>query len=416
MIMSLGLCLLALMAGGCHKKPTQPPVDRTVIKGTVVDSLSGQPLPGTVITLNTGLTTTSDSRGDFKLTGMGGGNFSLTFDKPDWRLGYCQVAVDANDSVIVDFKLHPCQWETVTVVLPWPWEYFVIIKDLCFVNEREGWAVGFSDVMGMDEGFGIILKTSDGGYTWQMQYGCPNVNQSIWDIDFVDNQHGWACGKGGANLLRTTDGGNTWNNVYNFPLKAISFVNRKSGLLSIGEFIYRTDNGGDSIYLVDNMTIQLGDEWYIYKIKCLDQNKAWARSRFKLFSTIDGGYNWSLVLDGLPPPFGSVWLNHPTVALECLPPGYVWVEGKFSRDNGATWEDQPSSSFGEIAGASFPTPAYGWMIGGYGFMIHTVDSGKTWVKYDFPDHRLLAIHFLSPRMGWVFAKVSGPTNRILIYK
>ena len=64
MLINISLCLLALVAWGCSKKkPTQPPLDKTVIKGVVMDSLSGQPLPGTVVRLSTGLEAATGSDG-----------------------------------------------------------------------------------------------------------------------------------------------------------------------------------------------------------------------------------------------------------------------------------------------------------------------------------------------------------------
>jgi photosystem II stability/assembly factor-like uncharacterized protein len=409
----LFVLIVLLLFNSCNcNNPVQPPVDTTLIKGTVTDSLTGQALAGTVVSLNTGLSTTTDNNGKYRLVGMGGGSFNLVVDKPDYRLNGGQATVVANDSAILDLKVYPCQWETVTVPLPAPWDYYVTyIKDMCFVNELEGWVVGFSDILGMNEGFGIILHTSDGGYSWQIQYSCPSVEESFNNIDFVDNQYGWTGGREG--IMRTTDGGNTWLKIYTSGANSIDFLDRNMGYFVPSVWVYKAINSGDSSFYIGKIPSDTMLDPITRKIKYISYNNGWARTTRELFRTQDGGYNWNLVFNDLPPNIH--WLVWPTVALECLNPGYIWVEGKFSRDNGATWVTQTSDAYGALSDASFANPAYGWMSG-FNFMIHTVDSGRTWVKQDFPDYQITTVQFLSPRLGWAFASCSGTLKKILIYK
>ena len=51
---------------------------------------------------------------------------------------------------------------------------------------------------------GVILKTTDGGDTWSRQ--SSNVGHELSSVYFTDENHGWACGWGGA-LIKTVDGG-----------------------------------------------------------------------------------------------------------------------------------------------------------------------------------------------------------------
>ena len=44
---------------------------------------------------------------------------------------------------------------------------------------------------------------------WEWMYPMPQGND-LYRIQFVDPQHGWACGQKGF-LLRTTDGGANWS-------------------------------------------------------------------------------------------------------------------------------------------------------------------------------------------------------------
>lgn len=79
-----------------------------------------------------------------------------------------------------------------------------------FADSNTGWMGGATPPLGEDEGSGgpsAILGTTDGGHTWQPQI---NVPVSIFDLSFINNQKGWACGSKGA-IYNTSDAGRTWN-------------------------------------------------------------------------------------------------------------------------------------------------------------------------------------------------------------
>ncbi len=81
---------------------------------------------------------------------------------------------------------------------------------ICMVNHKEGWCV-------MD--FGFILHTNNNGQEWTIQ-ASPEVfkiginaygpQRTLMDVDFLNNQEGWAVGSKGV-VLHTVDGGMSWN-------------------------------------------------------------------------------------------------------------------------------------------------------------------------------------------------------------
>ena len=89
---------------------------------------------------------------------------------------------------------------------------------------------------------GIVLKTTDGGETWQTTK--LNENWYITQIDFIDDSVGWAVGY--HNILKTEDGGYNWvlqKKVPDFYLYSIYAVD-KNNVYAAYDKIYKTTNGG----------------------------------------------------------------------------------------------------------------------------------------------------------------------------
>ncbi len=72
---------------------------------------------------------------------------------------------------------------------------------ISFFDRKLGWAVGHD---------AIILRTHDGGETWERVYYAPEEQRPLFDVWFRDADYGFAIGAYGF-LLRTTDGGDTWS-------------------------------------------------------------------------------------------------------------------------------------------------------------------------------------------------------------
>lgn len=69
-----------------------------------------------------------------------------------------------------------------------------------FPDEKHGWAVGHD---------AVILHSEDGGLTWTKQYQGPDLQVSFLDVCFLDAQTGFVAGAYGQ-FLATGDGGRTW--------------------------------------------------------------------------------------------------------------------------------------------------------------------------------------------------------------
>ena len=109
---------------------------------------------------------------------------------------------------------------------------------LFFFNDTLGWLAGGRVRMIGDTQTDAILKTTDGGKTWELNYMQDNYPMfGLWDIAFKDEMNGIAVGNH-CKILRTTDGGKTWaqeycnddSNIHNTVLLAragISYIGSK---------------------------------------------------------------------------------------------------------------------------------------------------------------------------------------------
>ena len=113
------------------------------------------------------------------------------------------------------------------------------LLDVKFVNDTHGWAVG--------EG-GVIIATTDGGKTWTIQYS--GYELTLNSVDFTDEANGWVVGQLGL-ILNTNDGGNTWavqgkDAALGQNLIKVHFDNAGEGriITERGSFALSTTDGG----------------------------------------------------------------------------------------------------------------------------------------------------------------------------
>ena len=72
-----------------------------------------------------------------------------------------------------------------------------------FVDGKTGWAAGH---------WGVVIRTDDGGETWQLQRVDTAVDQPLFSVHFRDRENGWAVGLWSL-VISTHDGGKTWDPV-----------------------------------------------------------------------------------------------------------------------------------------------------------------------------------------------------------
>lgn len=124
--------------------------------------------------------------------------------------------------------------------------------DIKFTDSLHGWVVGGNDrTMSA-----VIMKTQDGGLTWQT-ITIPNQAKYLRALKFVGSNHAWAVGRNGT-ILHTSNGGNVWSiqssNV-DTTLFDIDFADTQNGLIAGNGYVLYTHNGGINWYTA-NVSIQ----------------------------------------------------------------------------------------------------------------------------------------------------------------
>ncbi|MFZ4591317.1 MAG: YCF48-related protein [Ignavibacteria bacterium] len=115
-----------------------------------------------------------------------------------------------------------------------------------FVNQNTGWTLSYPG------GGSNILKTTDAGSSWQIQYTTTNF-RTLYDVFFVDANTGYTSGYRHC-IYKTTDGGINWISQYEQAsangLYSIYFINANTGW-AVGDYYaatntntYYTTNGG----------------------------------------------------------------------------------------------------------------------------------------------------------------------------
>ncbi|MBN2362975.1 hypothetical protein JXL83_02460 [candidate division WOR-3 bacterium] len=166
-------------------------------------------------------------------------------------------------------------------------------------NSLVVWAVGGST--GANDS-GIIVRTTDGGTTWQRQAVGTEVDSCyLITISAPDTSCAWAVGHGYI-VMRTTDGGQAWNNVSPYAVSGndangiVAFDKDNAWVVMDYNNVFRTTDGGQTW---NKQTVPVTDQ-FITRISAIDRNTAWAvgsqsNAPFNhgaILYTSDGGDNW----------------------------------------------------------------------------------------------------------------------------
>jgi len=207
------------------------------------------------------------------------------------------------------------------------------LRGITFVDPNNGWAVGYG---------GTVLTTSNGGGTWTVQ-STPTAQAQFRSVSFTA---GGSCGRPACYghvvgwqtyglgtvgvILATTDGGSTWQ-IQNAaavmpPLNSVSFVNKDRGwaVSNEGHVLTTTDAGA-------NWTSSKPSPSSLFGVSFTDPNNGWAAGSNIVLRTTNGGTTWedqtSKVPEGSSTQFVSVSASKDPSCPSQVPACIVYLAG-----------------------------------------------------------------------------------------
>ncbi len=277
------------------------------------------------------------------------------------------------------------EWQTLNAsTLSWRFE------DMQFIDADVGWVV---------DGGGQILKTTDGGQTWNQQY--YNSNHYFRSVEFYNEQIGFAGTLANGNptttLLKTIDGGETWTDISStLPINVPGICGMH---MTNEETIFITGVFYGSAYIMKS--VNQGETWTYTNMGSLcnalvdiyfkDENIGFAAGQSPqgtglkgvLIRTVDGGNTWSTlaISNGNDQRIWKIQELDKDVMYASVEAFTSTPEYFKSSDGGLTWQLNSVTSAGvsgTIQGVGFLSENVGW-VGGFGeFFYETTNQGQTW--------------------------------------
>jgi len=241
-------------------------------------------------------------------------------------------------------------------------------RALFFISPDTGW-------IGNDppDSPAVILHTTDGGANWATQD--PDLDFSIFGIQFVDADNGWAVSDFGG-IARTTDAGTTWNlktsTITTNFLQGVSALPDGNNVWAVGQngTILHTSNGGNN----------WGTQFFagssiLNAVSFANANVGYIAGDGTILKTTDGGNNWSELT---PPVFNTFW------GVDFLNPATGIVVGGSgtilrTTNSGGSWDDQTTGG-SDLQSVSTLTFNKAVAVGSGGTILLTTDGGNNWVS------------------------------------
>jgi len=274
-----------------------------------------------------------------------------------------------------------------------------------FISTDTGWVVGGESMD--DEGTkeGVILHTTDGGTTWEIQRTQAAFFNSV---DFINENEGWAVGGSGIQfdegvILHTTNGGQNWVAQSNPILESVNkvfFLDENTGWVVSNDWwgqIAHTTNGGQDWILQTNPTTNP-----IVDVFFINPQKGWAVGMDStILWTVNGGETWQRALiHGT-----NNWYFRSVFFIDEL---HGWTTGVYgilmlTNDGGLTWQEIRNDYATNLYSVFFIDAMNGWAVGEAGTILRTIDGGYTWFRQysGIYGHDLASVLFLDRKTGWV---------------
>jgi photosystem II stability/assembly factor-like uncharacterized protein len=233
-------------------------------------------------------------------------------------------------------------------------------------------------------------------------------------VYFADEKRGWVGGDNGF-FSYTEDGGASWierSLRTEHAVNDIYFVGKDTGFALAGGSIFSSNDGGHNWSEAHKFSPAEFDGAIpeLYSLRFNGKKRGWvvgSASRNDviinsiLAMTRDGGVTWQV-------------LQAPTrqelIHIDFVDDKRGWIVGAagaiLHTDNaGETWEKQSAETRVTLYHVDFRNEKRGWAVGERGTILRTEDGGGTWTSVESPARStLLSVQFVSDDEGWIVGR------------
>ncbi|HEU4517465.1 MAG TPA: YCF48-related protein [Steroidobacteraceae bacterium] len=230
---------------------------------------------------------------------------------------------------------------------------------LCFADDRNGWAVGHVET---------ILRTRDGGSSWDLVHLEPGNAQPLLDVACADGGRGVAVGAYGV-VYVTTDGGAVWSQV---PFEPEPLPGAA-----------KVEESADDM----EADVDLGFEFHLNAITRGPPGRMYLGAEAgRLFRSDDDGAHWR----ELPSPYDGSF--HGVLALDGDVVLAFGLRGNLfrSEDGGTTWTAIPTGTTALLDAGARVDEGTVVVAGTAGVILVSRDGGRTFELTQQDDRRAIA--------------------------
>lgn len=221
---------------------------------------------------------------------------------------------------------------------------------------------------------GTVLKSSDFGKTWEIDYN-TGIYKTIYDSFFFDTNYGLICGEDGI-IYKTENGTNSWTRIdtgITYTLYSMDFNTTGKGMIvgAKGNYLLSNDRGKSW----EKKTIRQYDS-DIISVSVLGQKIVAALSNGKVLTSDNFGMEWEEVFNN----------KHGLNSVHLVNENKIVAVGNFSKkgnyfwsDNfGKTWSSKKIARKRDLHTIKFVNDRKGLIGGDIGIIPLTRNGGNKW--------------------------------------
>jgi len=249
------------------------------------------------------------------------------------------------------------------------------LNSVFFADATTCYTVGWSN-----DTTSTILKSSDGGFSWHNS--STGAEFSFESVYFTDADTGYAAGGGGVwgstgRLFKTTNGGESWSIIFSIGFKCfkVSLSSPDTG------FVVSWGEGFGDVWYQISKTSDAGLTWNTFSLGGMNEivsdvcftnfNTGYGVGPSgKIIKTTNGGSSWTSLSSGTSENLNSICFTDSVT-------GYVVGNNIILKtiDGGINWTSQSMATSGELLSVYFPSFEAGYIVSVGGIILKTINGG-----------------------------------------